>query len=324
MAERMGTEARRLLALVLVLLAAGCSSAPSTSVTPSLTSPTPESSAVAPEGRIAFTSYRDGNGEIYVMDAAGTWLDRLTHDPAHDIHPAWSPDGTRIAFASDRHKRGRDYDLYAMNADGSGVVHLTDDPRDETEPSWSPDGARIAFVINFWPRPFPFAKVPWIYVMNADGTDVNALTSRNYEFAPSWSPDGAKIAFSRTPGNERNPDIYVTDADGFPGERLTDDPAGDYGPNWSPDGTKIAFSSDRDGHLDLYVMNTDGTGVTQLTDDSAKDGLPTWSPDGTHLAFVSNRDGNNEIYVMGADGMGVTRLTDDPAADEALVWAPTA
>jgi Tol biopolymer transport system component len=182
MAERMGTKARRLLALVPVLVAAGCSRAPSTSVTPSPTSPTPESPTVAFQGQIAFESDRDGNAEIYVMDADGTELERLTDDPAGDAQPAWSPDGTKIAFASDR---DGDLDLYVMNADGSGVEQLTDDfPGTESYPAWAPDGTRIAFTGLRGGDP-PFG----IYVMNADGTGVRRCTDDPAEDAgPVWSP----------------------------------------------------------------------------------------------------------------------------------------
>jgi Tol biopolymer transport system component len=137
MAERRGTKARMLLALIPVLVAAGCSRALSTSVTRSPTSPTPESPTVAPEGRIAFTSDRDGNPEIYLMDADGTGIERLTDDPAQDLYPAWSPDGTKIAFASDR---DGDFDLYVMDADGTGERRLTDNPAKDGDPVWSPTG----------------------------------------------------------------------------------------------------------------------------------------------------------------------------------------
>src|ERR1043166_4022010 len=99
MAERTGTTSRRLLALVLVLVlvAEGCSGAPSTSVTPAPASPAPESPAVAPDARIAFVSFRHGTDEIYVMNADGTGLERLIDGAYDPSSPAWSPDGTKIA-----------------------------------------------------------------------------------------------------------------------------------------------------------------------------------------------------------------------------------
>jgi Tol biopolymer transport system component len=142
MAEPLGTKARRL--LVLVLVATGCSGAPSISVTPSPTSPAPES----PAGQIAFSSDRDGNAKIYLVNADGTGLKRLTDGPGEDIYPAWSPDGTKIAFASSLRDDFDDLDIYMMNADGSGLERPARDARDETQPAWAPDGAKIAFVID--------------------------------------------------------------------------------------------------------------------------------------------------------------------------------
>ena len=258
-------------------------------------------------GRIAFESTRDGNWEIYVMNADGTGVVRLTDDDAWDRSPAWSPDGGRIAFGSDR---DGNQEIYVMNADGTGVVRLTDNRASDYNPAWSPDGGRIAFGSD--------RDGNWeIYVMNADGTGVVRLTNNTaVDYFPTWSPDGGRIAF----GSDRdgNREIYVMNADGTGVVRLTDNEAWDGYPAWSPDGGRIAFDSDRDGNREIYVMNAAGTGVVRLTDNEAWDGSPAWSPDGGRIAFGSDRDGNWEIYVMNVAGAGGGPSTTDKAALVAL------
>jgi len=264
-------------------------------------------------GQIAFTSARDGNPAIYVMDADGGNVRQLTNLPGWHWSPAWSPDGIRIAFASDR---DGDPDIYVMDADGGNVRQLTDDPARDMDPTWSPDGTRIAFSSNRdgdWD--------PDIYVMDVDGNNIRQLTDQlMWDGRPTWSPDGTRIAFESD--RDGDPDIYVMDADGGNVRQLTDDPPWDWDPAWSPDGTRIAFHSDRDGDEDIYVMDADGGNVRQLTDDPGWDWDPAWSPDGTRIAFVSDRDGDWDIYVMDADGGNVLQLTDDPGRDWAPAWSP--
>ena len=246
----------------------------------------------SPDGRrIAFDSDRDGNWEVYVMNADGSGVTRLTDNGAADEFPAWSPDGRRIAFESNR---DGNWEIYVMNADGSGVTRLTYNDAFDSGPDWSPDGRRIAFDSN--------RDGNWeIYVMNADGSGVTRLTDNGAaDGFPAWSPDGRRIAFESN--HDGNPEIYVMNADGSGATRLTYNDAGDSFPAWSPDGRRIAFHSHRDGSFDIYVMNADGSGATRLTYNGAADGFPAWSPDGRRIAFHSNRDGNFEIYVMNTAG----------------------
>jgi len=278
---------------------------PTPSPTPTLT-PTPTLS-----GSIAFWSDRDGNGDIYVMNADGTGQTRLTMDSANGWGVAWSPDGSKIAFVSDRDGDG---DIYVMNADGSGLTNFTMDSVDNWQPAWSPDGSKIAFVSDR-------DGDGDIYVMNADGSGLTNFTMDSVDnWQPAWSPDGSKIAFN----SDRDGDceIYVMNADGTGQTNLTKNSVDDYDPVWSPDGSKIAFESDRDGDYEIYVMNADGTGQTNLTKNSADDYDPAWSPDGSKIAFSSDRDGNGEIYVMNADGMGQTNLTKNSANDSDPAWSP--
>ena len=265
-------------------------------------------------GRILFSSDRDGDYDIYVMNTDGSDVTRLTDNSASSVTvPRWSPDGRRILFDSDR---DGDYDIYVMNADGSGITRLTDNSNWDRDPSWSPDGRRITFMSDR-------DGDRDIFVMNADGSGVIRLThSSASDSNPSWSPDGQRIAFNSDRDGDH--DIYVMDADGSGITRLTNSSADDADPIWSPDGRRIAFNSDRAGDWDIFVMNADGDGVTRLTDSSADDTDPIWSPDGRRIAFESDRDGDKDIFVMNVDGSGITRLTNSSADDREPSWSPAA
>ncbi len=263
--------------------------------------------------KIAFSSNRDGNYEIYVMNADGSEQKRLTNNPAADGLPSWSPDGKKIAFQSTRDGNG---DIYIMNADGREQKRLTNNVGANANgfPCWSPDGKKIAFVLNRDTN-------PEIYIMNADGSEQKNMTNNPaVDRIPSWSPDGKKIAFTSDRDGIRN--IYVMNADGTDQKKLTSNPGGNGFPCWSPDGRKIAFSANRNRNLEIYVMNADGTDQKRLTNNPAVDGIPSWSPDGKKIAFISNRDGNLEIYIMNADGSEQRNLTNNPVADMAPSWSP--
>ena len=277
--------------------------------------------AWSPDGsRIAFTSDRDGSVDIYVMNADGSGVTRLTNDAAWSLIPAWSPDGSRIAFTS---SRGDSLEIRVMRADGSGVTRLTGGSEwNDASPAWSPDGSRIAFQSDrgtYDSDPDTYDNFQ-IHVMNADGSGVTRLT-RDSDWDdgfPAWSPDGSRIAFASDRADGFNYQVYVMNADGSGVTRLTGGPGWEAtAPAWSPDGSRIAFSSDRDDDLDIYAMNADGTGVTRLTSDPADDFYTSWSPDGSRIAFSSARDGNFEIYAMNADGTGLTRLTNTAAEGDA-------
>lgn len=281
--------------------------------TPTATStstPTP----VPLPGRIAFVTDRDENREIYVMNADGTGLSNLTNHDADDDSPSWSPDGTRIAFHSDRDDEYGD--IYVMNADGTNVTRLTSERTFDVDPDWSPDGTRIAFMSS---RDGPSD----IYVMNADGTGVTRLTthSESNDWDPTWSPDGSRIAFHSNRDDELG-EIYVINVDGSGLTRLTHG----HGerPAWSPDGRQIAFVSTRDGDYETYVMNADGTDVTRLTNALREDTSPAWSPDGQWIAYVCVPDfpGSYELCAMRADGSDVRRITNNDELDHYPSWGP--
>ena len=269
-------------------------------------------------GHIAFVSDRDGNEEIYVMNADGSGLQRVTTDPAPNASPAWSPDGSRIAFTSTRDGNA---EIYVMNADGSNPRRLTTDPAIDQDPAWSPDGTKIAFT-----------SMGEVYVMNADGSSPTRLTySRpDWDWAgeAAWSPDGSKIALTRaSTGPSCDPDglcssvtdfvISIMNADGT-GIR---DFASGSGAAWSPDGIRIAFR----GQGGINVRNADGSSAGQVI--AAIGGKHVaWSSDGAKIAF----DGTTytsplsapqwDIYVMNADGSGVVRLTDHAGRNYSPAW----
>ena len=280
-------------------------------------------------GRIVFHSARDGDDEIFVMNADGSNPVQLTHnDGLRDRHPNWSPDGTRIVYAGDI---GDNFntEVVVMNADGSNQVNITNAPLYDGSPGWSPDGTRIVFETNRDdPNGFEFfndGDPQEIYVVNANGTGLTRVTNRaGIDVHPDYSPDGSRIAFAADLSGLGTEEIFVMDVDGSNLVNLTNSAGMDLRPAWSPDGSKIAFHSNRNGNFDIFVINADGTGLTQLTNSSGNEFSPDWSPDGRAIAFAGRLDGGNdaEIVVINADGTGATQLTSNNGIeDNGPSWA---
>lgn len=276
-----------------------------------------------PQSRLAFSRKALGqNSEIHLINTDGSNPVNLTNGASNDFGVAWSRDGTKLAFVSQRSGGGSPNEVYVMAADGSNVVRLTNRPGDDSEPNWAPDGGSLAFATD---RDGHLQ----IYRMNSDGTNpVNLSNNTASDSKPDWAPDGGKLAFIGL--RNGNLDIYVMNADGSGQVRLTNDPGFDGTPKWSPDGTKIAFPSDRGGRFSIYVMNADGSNVVRLTNNAgADDGYPTWSPDGTKIGFTRDITPQiGDLYVMNADGTNVIRITNNadnpgqPVRSAVPAWKP--
>ncbi|MHB0875487.1 MAG: DPP IV N-terminal domain-containing protein [Anaerolineae bacterium] len=244
----------------------------------------------SPDGtQVAFIMAQAGSSssDIYIMSASGGDAVRLTSDGADKISVAWSPDGSRLAFAANTADAGAD--VFVIGVDGSGLVRLTDAPFDDYAPGWSPDGERIVFRSE---RDMTY-EIGDIYVMDADGSGQRRLTTDEDDDAwPVFSPDGSTIVFASN----------------------RDDPEG------------VACWHTRHWcNYELYAMSADGSGQRRLTDSDELETTPAWSADGTHIAFAAAlSSGSYDVYLMAADGSGRTALTSGYAGGTYLSWSPDA
>ena len=276
------------------------------------------------------------NTEIFLVNADGSGLRNLTQQPDTDEGwlggPAWSPDGSEVAFPSSCLRVGCEAGIYVIRVDGTSKRRLTSGESD-SGPVWSPDGQTIAF-----------NRDNRIYGINPDGSGLRLLTRRGR--SPAWAPDSQKIAFGRSDG------LYVMNSDGSEQRKLAGGGCSPDGcnPSWSADGRKLAYArelqtihvlnvdgkrlltalgelaiwSPRGGKIALvsgdalYVMNANGTGRRRL----ARFGQgPAWSPDGGTIAFTAYSGPKFGLSVINADGSGRKRLAELDAGGPA--WSPT-
>jgi dipeptidyl aminopeptidase/acylaminoacyl peptidase len=286
------------------------------------------------QGRIAYgKTGQMGQIDLYIADADGSNPRQLTDLLGMETSPAWSQDGTKIAFIASVDSRDPtdcysgyvqfkcNFEIYSINVDGTDLRRVTNSEGYEREPSWSPDGTRIVYQSS---RNVPSGSFWQLYVINADGTNEVQLTDEAAGFRLAyWSPINNSIVFTRV--DDQDSDIYVMDVDERIMTRLTANNRVNYWPIWSYDGTQIAFLSyDETSDSALYVMNADGSGE-RLVDSGYPiiDGYrPAWSPDGTEIAFVSDRTGTFAIYAVDLATNTVRPITPSDARYSAPAWSP--
>jgi len=269
-----------------------------------------------PEGPpdLLFVSPRDGDYAIFGADAQGDHVRRLSEakgDPSSpaglffQVEPAWSPDGSQIAFASTRDGGSH---IFVMRADGSGTRRITNESAEDNRPSWSADGATILF-----------AREGALFVVPAGGGEARRVgRGLGNAAGPAWSPDGKRIAYDyRNPGFSIR-EVYLMNADGTGIHRLTSLRHVSGLPAWSPDGQRIAFQSNASGsHYEIYSIGIDGKGLRQETHSEIDTITPAWSLEG-EVTF--SRDGS--LWTIDAGG-DETELTSSDGNDSSPAWRPS-
>lgn len=216
------------------------------------------------DGLIAYEAEVDGNRDIYLVNANGSRKQRLTIHPGEDQSPAWSPDGKRIVFSSDRDSKPS-FDLYLMSADGSAVERLTMTGNNRA-PQFSPDGAHIAFQSG-----------RDVYVLELATRQLRRLTAEKQSgdgMRPTWSPNGKRIAFMTARSGRMQ--IWVMNADGTDQREFLKMPTGSaIDPRWSPKAERLLFVHVPDeappidrrtpGERAIYVLDIGSGKVTRLS-----------------------------------------------------------
>ncbi|GEM_PF-1746917 len=253
----------------------------------------------APISKIAFTSTRDGNPEVYLIDGLLSAGLRLTSNPAEDFSPSLSPSGSSMAFVSSREGN---YEIYTVRPQpGSIPLRLMTNSAPDYDPAWAPDSRKLAFVSERDGNPEIY-----LLSLNLSGNIVTRLTSDPAaDLSPAFSPDGSQIVFAsnRTGRFE----LFIMNADGTNPRALTTNLGSATEPAWSPDGQWIAFVADGDGNPEIYAIRPDGSAFKRITSHPAGDRSPAWV--GDKIVFASNRDSGFELYLVSLVDPAAIRLT---------------
>ena len=264
--------------------------------------------------KITFASKgRGASKRIVAMDFDGFKPYSVSRNRYVNILPAFSPDGSRIAYTS--YMRDNP-DLYVASAGGGRPKRISKRYGMNTGATWSPDGSRIALTLSKDGN-------PEIYVINASsGKIINRITkNRHIDTSPSWSPDGKEIAF--VSDRQGSPQIFVVSARGGAAKRVSKNGSYNTTPSWAPVSGKrlLAYTTSAGGHFDIVTLNLGTGAMTRITQNEGNNEEPTWAPNGRAIAFASSRQGGTGIYIANADGTGDAVLVYRGSATS-VDWGP--
>ena len=243
--------------------------------------------------------------DLYRKSIDGRTVTQISTDPADDMMPALSPDGSKVAFVSNR---AGNWDVFVMPSEGGPATQLTSEADEEVQPTWSPDGKRLAFARKN-------ARTARWEIWSTDATQPTGATYLCDGFLPRWCPDAktSKLLFQRA--RQQGSRLYgvwtvdlVNGEAMHPTEIMSAQNAAIIQPNWSPDGSRIVFttvvdpasqSADLPEQCDLWIVNLDGTGRTSLTSSRFRNMQAVWGPD-DRIYFVSNRGGIENLWAVSA------------------------
>ncbi|MEO1007414.1 MAG: DPP IV N-terminal domain-containing protein [Planctomycetota bacterium] len=293
---------------------------------------------VAPDGRsVVFASTQHSlTSDIFVKPVDSRVVTRLTKDEANDVMPKFSPDGDRVAFASNR---SGNWDIFVTPSTGGAAVQVTTESSHELHPSWSPDGRYLAFsrlgeVSGKWE----------IWVTDVSNPGVTKFLS--YGLFPEWSPvagntangQGERILFQQSKERgDRAFTVWTLDFTDFNAGNLTQVASSPYAacinPSWSRDGQWISFATvpnpaqwaemneTRPAMAQLWMVASDGTSLVELTDDNAVNLMPTWAPD-NHIYYISDRGGVDNIWSLSARTAIIAATGEDPGVGPRFTTVP--
>jgi len=248
---------------------------------------------------------------VAACHGAGDIADDGGYSDFEERFPAWSPDGSRVAFVSDREQPGV-FHLFVANIDGSGLTALTSGNLTAEWPSWSHDGAFLYFDSRR-EKKIEIFKIPSAGGQETQVTGSGEGSENVSDAHAALSPKGDNAAFDSNREADGLRKIYTMAPDGTKVRLVTINPHSNSFPSWSPDGSLIAFRMRKSTFSpvsEIHVIKPDGTGLRMVTKLGAACTHPSWSPDGTQIVFAVVLEGNHEICVASADGVTVERITE--------------
>lgn len=286
-----------------------------------MSGPTAQATYEGETGRIAFGAFQAANrsqADIWSVTENGHALRQLTNAPGHDICPAYSADGKRIAFCSDRTGA---YEIWVMDANGKHERQVTSLGTYAVFPDFSPDRRTLVFSAE----PVRGANTD-LWLVPAAGGAPRQLTDTpdSLEENPVWSPDGSKVLFVRIDADFAHSQLWTRDMRSGKETQLTTDATfKDQTPDWSPDGSMIAYNADDD----IWLMHADGTDQMNLTNSAAVEFGNAFSPDGTRIAFTGTGGpvptGQRYVQTIKVDGSDRQVVRPTPGLLQAApAWQP--